>query len=67
MNWRKKYCLGNKKPILLLDKKEESLFYQRRLTNYQNGKLGVMLPYTPVHHILFSEDIDILVMTSANI
>ncbi|MCQ2969066.1 MAG: carbamoyltransferase HypF [Clostridium sp.] len=72
----KKYCnvnkleesilLGNKKPILLLDKKRNSLL-PKELTNYKNGKLGVMLPYTPVHHILFSEDIDILVMTSANI
>ena len=72
----KKYCdvneleerilLGNKKPILLLDKKRNSLL-PKELTNYQNGKLGVMLPYMPVHHILFSEDIDILVMTSANI
>ena len=72
----KKYCnvnemeerilLGNKKPILLLDKKRNSLL-PKELTNYQNGKLGVMLPYTPVHHILFSEDIEILVMTSANI
>lgn len=72
----KKYCdvneleerilFGNKKPILLLDKKRNSLL-PKELTNYQNGKLGVMLPYTPVHHILFSEDIDILVMTSANI
>ena len=72
----KKYChvneleerilLGNKKPILLLDKKRNSLL-PRELTNYQNGKLGVMLPYTPVHHILFREDIDVLVMTSANI
>ena len=72
----KKYCdvneveerilLGNKKPILLLDKKRNSLL-PKELTNYQNGKLGVMLPYTPVHHILFREDIDILVMTSANI
>ena len=26
-----------------------------------------MLPYTPLHHLLFKEEIDILVMTSANI
>ena len=31
-----------------------------------NGELGIMLPYTPLHHLLM-EDFDALVMTSANL
>ncbi len=55
--------LGNKKPILLLKKKSEQLPYN---ICFDNPSLGVMLPYTPLHHMLFDEDLTVLVATSAN-
>jgi hydrogenase maturation protein HypF len=58
-------------PILLLAKKEDSNLPEG-LAPGQNS-LGVMLPYTPLHYLLFSSKADypdspysVLVMTSAN-
>lgn len=48
------------RPITLLHKREE----MAHLTN--NQYLGVMLPYTPLHHLLL-QSFDALVMTSANL
>ncbi|WP_338026017.1 carbamoyltransferase HypF [Abyssisolibacter fermentans] len=70
----KKYCklsekeekviLSSKKPIILLEKKLEIL--PNNIAPNSN-KLGVMLPYTPLHSLIFEEDIEVLVMTSGNI
>lgn len=49
------------RPIVLLRKKGASLPVS------ENGFIGVMLPYTPLHYLLFGDDIDVLIMTSANL
>lgn len=51
------------RPIVLLKKKRAADFAWLSDNQY----LGVMLPYTPVHHLLLDEDPGCLVMTSANI
>ena len=53
---------GFRRPIVLLKKKEPGLWHIS-----ENGCVGVMLPYTPLHVLLFGDDIDMLVMTSANL
>ena len=67
------------KPIVLLNKIPPNpplLKGGNRLSNYisiNNNYLGVMLPYTPIHYLLFKKDLDskanfaALIMTSANI
>ncbi|MBR3293931.1 MAG: carbamoyltransferase HypF [Oscillospiraceae bacterium] len=50
------------KPIVLLKKREPGLWYLS-----ENGDLGLMLPYTPLHILLMDERFPALVMTSANL
>ena len=54
---------GFRKPIVLLEKLEPGALAHLS----ENGSLGVMLPYPPLHVLLLGDDIDCLVMTSANI
>ncbi|MBQ9249549.1 MAG: carbamoyltransferase HypF [Oscillospiraceae bacterium] len=53
---------GFRRPIVLLEKREAGLTHLS-----ENGYVGVMLPYTPLHALLFEDGIDMLVMTSANL
>ncbi len=61
---------GHQKPIVLLPKKEATGLAPSVAPD--NPNVGVMLPYTPVHCLLFDyeDDLDIsdsLIMTSANV
>lgn len=56
--------LSNEKPIVLLPKSQPA---QLQALAPDNPDLGVMLPYTPLQHLLFAEGApELLVMTSAN-
>jgi len=55
---------SEKRPIVLLRKREPC--HLPDAIAPQNRYLGVMLPYTPLHHLLFDDDVEILVMTSGN-
>lgn len=57
---------SNKRPIVILKKNEGYEFPESLSPGLHN--IGVMLPYSPMHYLLFDEgDIDTYVMTSANI
>lgn len=56
-------------PIVILSKKAGSKNEMCLAEDVAPGvhTLGIMLPYTPIHHLLFSGSCDYLVMTSANL
>lgn len=56
---------SSKKPIVLLKRKPDADLPMKDLSP-DNHQLGIMLPYTPLHHLLFSRNIELLVMTSGN-
>lgn len=57
--------LSFKSPIVIL-KRKESYFLPKNIAPNLNT-IGIMLPYTPLHHLLFESDIKALIMTSANV
>lgn len=62
----KKALIGRTRPIVLLRKKSPEAL--STFTAPENGRYGVMLPYTPLHHLLFQDaGFKALVMTSGNL
>lgn len=59
----KRFLTSHRRPIVLLKKRDK----RGLLHISENGYVGIMLPYTPVHHLLLSGDTESVVMTSANI
>lgn len=59
----KEHLTSPRRPIVLLKKKEKDSL----LHISENSRLGIMLPYTPVHHLLLEDELSCVVMTSANI
>lgn len=53
-------------PIVLLQKRECPARTMSGLVAPRNRNLGIMLPSAPLHHLLFDDDLEVLVMTSAN-
>jgi len=58
--------LGPPRPIVILPRRADSGLAQALAPG--NNTVGVMLPYTPLHHLLFAgAPYDVLVMTSGNL
>ncbi|MCK5597901.1 MAG: carbamoyltransferase HypF, partial [Candidatus Eisenbacteria sp.] len=53
-------------PVVLLRKRTDAVGRVSELVAPANAYLGIMLPYAPLHHLLFEDGLDALVMTSAN-
>lgn len=58
----KEALISRQRPIVLCEKKDAHHFLELS----ENKELGILFPYSPLH-ILLMEEIDALVMTSANI
>jgi hydrogenase maturation protein HypF len=63
---RRKVLLSLQRPIILCPRKQDSSIAPS--VSLDNDWLGIMLPYSPLHELLFLDDsLKYLVMTSANI
>lgn len=61
-----RWLLSRQAPIVILNRLEDSALAGDEI-HPGLDTLGVMLPYTPLHYLLFDHELEILIMTSANI
>ena len=61
----KEILTSRQRPIVLFEKRFPELLPQNIAPGI--NRLGVMLPYTPLHHLLFHEELQYLIMTSGNV
>lgn len=76
INAARKYCLVSEQEEAWLTSRQAPIVVMKSLNHPALpgdllhpglNTLGLMLPYTPLHYLLFNAEIDLLVMTSANI
>jgi hydrogenase maturation protein HypF len=60
-----RFLLSVERPIVILRKKKDSVI-AHAVAPYQDT-LGIMLPYSPLHHLLLNGPLKTLVMTSGNV
>lgn len=73
--FEKRLLLSPEAPIVLLQRKDNSELYGKQVSNLglakslapKNPYLGIMLPYTPLHHLLMKELNHPVVATSGNL
>jgi hydrogenase maturation protein HypF len=63
-NTERALLAGDRRPIVLLPRREDSAVAASVAPG--NARLGLMLPYTPLHRLLFDGSLHALVMTSGN-
>ncbi len=61
------YLISPARPIVLLKQRESTKISLSQDINPGLDTLGIMLPYAPFHYLLFSNDIKVVVATSANL
>lgn len=63
----KKWLTSPQAPIVVMQRRNDQVHLPGAEIHPGLNTLGVMLPYTPLHFLLFDDELELLIMTSANI